>query len=377
MDKLRVDRSRVRLAEVEVGDETGTVSLRARDEQIDELETVSDSKGAVVLRNCTLELFQGRHVRLAVTKWGKLNVFPDEVPSTPPPPSKMNRERNFSLIDLSLVASEMVENQPPEQGGYPTTSSRSQQHEASTNSRGTANRQPFSSSPQYSQQQRGRNPREQQHRRQQQQQQRPVRVDNRQMPIPFPEMPAQRMYGAMPGYGFGEYPYGAPPRANPESMQPHQQLMHLQQQQFEMHQHRQMQQMQLFHEQQQQQQQGDRRGQQQQQQPMLRQMQPGGQGGGLLGTPSFDSTPPEFPSLPGVVMQQHDTNRSSRASPRDDASSLETSSGPWSGKHHHSFEHGGGADDASITSAGRMNPQATAFAPSFGGGRPPSKFKSG
>src|SRR6056300_900166 len=63
VDKRRVDGSRVRLAEVEIGDETGTVSLRARDEQIDLLENVSAHAGAVVLRNCTLELFQGRHIR--------------------------------------------------------------------------------------------------------------------------------------------------------------------------------------------------------------------------------------------------------------------------------------------------------------------------
>ena len=106
VDKKRVDGSRVRLAEVEVGDETGTVSLRARDEQIDVIEDVSKRNGAVVLRNCMLELYQGKHIRLAVTKWGKLSTYPDQVASTPPPPSKINYERNFSLIDLSLVASE-------------------------------------------------------------------------------------------------------------------------------------------------------------------------------------------------------------------------------------------------------------------------------
>jgi replication factor A1 len=115
VDKNRVDGSRVRLAEVEVGDETGTVSLRARDEQIDVLKEVSDRCGAVVLRNSTLELYQGKHVRLAITKWGKLIVYPDNIASTPPPPSKINRDRNFSLIDLSLVASEMVDNS---QGPY-------------------------------------------------------------------------------------------------------------------------------------------------------------------------------------------------------------------------------------------------------------------
>ena len=60
------------------------------------------------MRNCTLELYQGKHIRLAVTKWGKLSMYPDNVASTPPPPSKMNEDRNFSLIDLSVVASEMA-----------------------------------------------------------------------------------------------------------------------------------------------------------------------------------------------------------------------------------------------------------------------------
>lgn len=115
VDKNRVDGSRVRLAEVEVGDETGTVSLRARDEQIDSLQEIADRSGAVVLRNCMLELYQGKHIRLAVTKWGKLSAYPDQVPSTPPPPSKINRERNFSMIDLSLVASEMSFSQHQQQ----------------------------------------------------------------------------------------------------------------------------------------------------------------------------------------------------------------------------------------------------------------------
>lgn len=108
VDKNRVDGTRVRLAEVEVGDETGTVSLRARDEQIDLLREVSQRSGAIVLRNCALELYQGKHIRLATTKWGKLSPYPDQIASTPPPPSKINRDRNFSHIDLSVVASEMV-----------------------------------------------------------------------------------------------------------------------------------------------------------------------------------------------------------------------------------------------------------------------------
>lgn len=130
VDKRRVDQSRVRLAEVEIGDETGTASLRARDEQIDILAEVSSRSGAVVLRNCTLELYQGRHIRLAVTKWGKLATFPDNVASTPPPPSKMNLDRNFSLIDLSVVASEMIEPIQTPEISYPSRQSKQPETEA-------------------------------------------------------------------------------------------------------------------------------------------------------------------------------------------------------------------------------------------------------
>lgn len=103
VDKLRVDKSRVRLAEVQVGDETGSISLRARDSQIDELETVSKDGGAIVLRNSSIELFQGKHLRLAVTKWGKITIYPDSIASTPSPPKSINTELNLSIVDLNLV----------------------------------------------------------------------------------------------------------------------------------------------------------------------------------------------------------------------------------------------------------------------------------
>lgn len=76
VDKLRVDGTRVLVAEVEVGDETGSISLRARDDQIEVLRSISEDNGAVVLRNCTMELYQGRHLRLAVSKWGKMRAYP-------------------------------------------------------------------------------------------------------------------------------------------------------------------------------------------------------------------------------------------------------------------------------------------------------------
>jgi len=109
MNKLQPDGSLHTMADVEVGDETGTVLLRARDEQIDILREVSERSGsnnnsgclAIVLENCMLQLFQGRYIRLAITKWGKL--YPDAVASTPLPPRKMNTGRNYSLVDLWLI----------------------------------------------------------------------------------------------------------------------------------------------------------------------------------------------------------------------------------------------------------------------------------
>jgi len=112
VDKYRVDGSRVLVAEVEVGDETGSISLRARDEQIDLLRQVSTAGGAIVLRNCTMELYQGKHLRLAVSKWGKLSVYPDGIESTPNPPSVVNQDLNFSLVDLNIVATTKMPDEP-------------------------------------------------------------------------------------------------------------------------------------------------------------------------------------------------------------------------------------------------------------------------
>ena len=59
-----------------MGDETGSISLRARDDQIDLLRRVSQAQGAIVLRNCTIEMYQGKHLRLGVSKWGKMSPYP-------------------------------------------------------------------------------------------------------------------------------------------------------------------------------------------------------------------------------------------------------------------------------------------------------------
>jgi len=95
--------SQVRLAECEVGDETGTVSLRCRDSQITTLQEISEKKGAVILRNCNIELYQGKFIRLGVNKWGKISPYPDQVESTPNPPDVINRRLNLSVVDVNDI----------------------------------------------------------------------------------------------------------------------------------------------------------------------------------------------------------------------------------------------------------------------------------
>ena len=107
VDTFRVDHSRVRLAEVHLGDETGMISLRARDDQISFFQgllssSISiDKPPALVIRNCFVELYQNTNIRLSVNKWGKISAYPDGVNSTPSPPLSINSLFHLSKIDFS------------------------------------------------------------------------------------------------------------------------------------------------------------------------------------------------------------------------------------------------------------------------------------
>jgi replication factor A1 len=255
VDKFRVDRSRVRLAEVEVGDETGIVSLRARDDQIEALQEISKREGAVVIRNCSVELFQGKYIRIAVTKWGKLTPYPDSIASTPPPPTKINRERNFSSIDLSLVASELMEMSPSEAAFSPQSQYRAVDN---AGNRSGARQQQTTRHQQYQQMQQTR-PDKKYSRDRRQQQQRPKQAGmspSRGMHYPDSSMQGAHMSGMRysgipsftPSYGDGSMDHfhsqgGRAAHSHQASTQ------HLLMQQYEMHQ-RQLQQMHAYHEQQ-------------------------------------------------------------------------------------------------------------------------------
>jgi hypothetical protein len=334
VDKNRVDGSRVRLAEVEVGDETGTVSLRARDEQIDILQEIADRSGAVVLRNCTLELYQGKHIRLAVTKWGKLAAYPDHVPSTPPPPSKINRDRNFSKINLSLVASEMTFSQShqlqPDHPQFPDIDVSSQQGSTSQAGRNF----------QSSQSRRGRRP------------SRGKLSPSPNKPVHYPDSSAQRPYqgsnlqqiyaGGFVAENIGVSQYYSP-RQQDSAIQGAQQQQFMFQRQFEMQQR----QMQMYH--------GGspQDGQQRPLQPTSPMLVPG-----VPGATSFDTTfssgseipipPSPLPGSPPFMMPIHG------AAPPSPHLQSQPSVATQSSR------------SQSPLSPGKMNPQAATFDPTAG-----------
>ncbi|KAB2035605.1 hypothetical protein ERO13_D04G141700v2 [Gossypium hirsutum] len=82
----------VRIAECVVGDETGTIIFTARNEQVDLM-----TKGAtVILRNAKIVMFKRTTMRLAVDKWGRIEV-------TEPAKFAVKEDNNLSLVEYELV----------------------------------------------------------------------------------------------------------------------------------------------------------------------------------------------------------------------------------------------------------------------------------
>ncbi|XP_010233515.1 uncharacterized protein At4g28440 [Brachypodium distachyon] len=86
-----------RIAECLVGDETGSILCSARDEQVDLLKPDKTLTGkTVILRNAKIDMFKGTTMRLAVDKWGLVEV-------TEPANFNVKEDNNFSLIEYELV----------------------------------------------------------------------------------------------------------------------------------------------------------------------------------------------------------------------------------------------------------------------------------
>ncbi|KAK4361134.1 hypothetical protein RND71_020086 [Anisodus tanguticus] len=80
-----------RIAECLVGDETGSILLTARNDQVDLMKPDT----TIILRNAKIDMFKGS-MRLAVDKWGRVEV-------ADPATFVVNEENNLSLVEYELV----------------------------------------------------------------------------------------------------------------------------------------------------------------------------------------------------------------------------------------------------------------------------------
>uniref|UniRef100_A0A6B2LRY9 Single-stranded DNA binding protein Ssb-like OB fold domain-containing protein n=1 Tax=Arcella intermedia TaxID=1963864 RepID=A0A6B2LRY9_9EUKA len=88
----RLDIPNVRIAEVIAGDETASIVITLRDDQVD----LFKEGDCVELRNAKVEMFTNRFMRLVVDKWGKLRKIPDIK-------EKVNMANNKSIVEYELV----------------------------------------------------------------------------------------------------------------------------------------------------------------------------------------------------------------------------------------------------------------------------------
>ncbi|KAG1330463.1 hypothetical protein COCNU_02G004310 [Cocos nucifera] len=80
-----------RIAECLVGDETGTIVFTARNDQVDLMKPGM----TVILRNAKIDMFKN-HMRLAVDKWGRVEV-------SEPATFTVKEDNNLSLVEYELV----------------------------------------------------------------------------------------------------------------------------------------------------------------------------------------------------------------------------------------------------------------------------------
>jgi len=92
VDKARPDGSKVKVAEAVVGDNTGIITLTARNEQIDKLVPGS----TIVIRNAKIDMFKG-FMRLTVDKWGILKTAEKQENF------QIRMENNLSTVEYELV----------------------------------------------------------------------------------------------------------------------------------------------------------------------------------------------------------------------------------------------------------------------------------
>eukprot|EP01102_Stenamoeba_stenopodia_P005654 TRINITY_DN1639_c0_g1_i1.p2 TRINITY_DN1639_c0_g1~~TRINITY_DN1639_c0_g1_i1.p2 ORF type:complete len:148 (-),score=28.18 TRINITY_DN1639_c0_g1_i1:40-483(-) len=72
VEKQRADGTKIRVAEAVIGDQTGVITLTARNAQID----VLIPGATLVIRNAKIDMYRG-FMRLAVDKWGLIKTAPE------------------------------------------------------------------------------------------------------------------------------------------------------------------------------------------------------------------------------------------------------------------------------------------------------------
>jgi len=92
VEKNRSDGSKIRIAEALVGDDTASLILTARNDQID----VVQPGNTIEARNAKIEMFKG-FMRLAVDKWGKV------VKAASAATFEVNKANNLSNVEYELV----------------------------------------------------------------------------------------------------------------------------------------------------------------------------------------------------------------------------------------------------------------------------------
>ncbi|CAA0816328.1 Nucleic acid-binding- OB-fold-like protein [Striga hermonthica] len=82
----------IRVAECLIGDETAAILFTARNEQVDMMKPGN----TVIIRNAKIDMYKGKNMRLAVDKWGRIEV-------TEPAAFVVKADNNLSLVDYELV----------------------------------------------------------------------------------------------------------------------------------------------------------------------------------------------------------------------------------------------------------------------------------
>eukprot|EP01121_Diplochlamys_sp_Union-15-3_P008328 TRINITY_DN2206_c0_g2_i1.p1 TRINITY_DN2206_c0_g2~~TRINITY_DN2206_c0_g2_i1.p1 ORF type:complete len:146 (-),score=25.58 TRINITY_DN2206_c0_g2_i1:128-538(-) len=92
VEKTRTDSTKIRIAEALVGDETGSIVLTARNDQVD----IVEPGNTIEVRNAKIDMFKG-YMRLAVDKWGKISKYDRSTAF------EVDTSNNLSNVEYELV----------------------------------------------------------------------------------------------------------------------------------------------------------------------------------------------------------------------------------------------------------------------------------